>query len=142
MAKPERKILPYLFVAVALVAASYSDHLGWEGKIALAKDILVVLLLGALLESRLEPFRRLADNLPEVLWLLDLKKGRAVYISPAYESIWGRPRASLYRGWKGFLDLVHPHDRPRLEAEVNRCVQDGSTCDEEYRIVRDDGSVR
>jgi PAS domain S-box-containing protein len=41
-------------------------------------------------------FRQVAENIREVFWLTDVSKQTVIYISPAYEEIWGRPCESLY----------------------------------------------
>ena len=43
-----------------------------------------------------ERFRQLADNMTKVFWITDPKNTRMIYVSPAYEQIWGRTCASLY----------------------------------------------
>jgi PAS domain S-box-containing protein len=64
-----------------------------------------------------------------------------MYISPAYEAIWGRTCASLLESPRAWLDAVHPEDRQRVtEAALNE--QTKGDYDEFYRIVRPDGSIR
>ncbi|NKE71839.1 EAL domain-containing protein [Candidatus Manganitrophus noduliformans] len=88
-----------------------------------------------------ERFRQLAENITEVFWMGDPDKNSILYISPGYEKIWGRSCESLYQEPKSFLDAVHPDDRERvMEASMTRQVS--GTYDEEYRIIRPDGSVR
>jgi PAS domain S-box-containing protein len=87
-----------------------------------------------------EVFRQLAETIPEVFWITDPAKRQTVYISPAYEQIWGRSPASLYASPRSFLDAIHPEDRSRVEAALARQAE--GTYREEYRIVRPDGSVR
>ncbi|MDC4203770.1 MAG: EAL domain-containing protein [Candidatus Manganitrophus sp.] len=88
-----------------------------------------------------ERFRQLAENITEVFWMGDPDKNRVLYISPGYEKIWGRSCESLYQEPKSFLDAVHPDDRERvMKAAMTRQVS--GTYDEEYRIIRPDGSVR
>jgi len=41
-------------------------------------------------------FRQLAENIRDVFFLLDAESNRILYISPAYEAIWGRSCESLY----------------------------------------------
>ena len=36
-------------------------------------------------------FRQLAEHSHQVFWLHDSVADRAIYVSPAYETIWGRP---------------------------------------------------
>ena len=43
-----------------------------------------------------ERFRQLADNINDVFWILELEGPKIVYVSPAYESLWGRTCQSLY----------------------------------------------
>ncbi len=88
-----------------------------------------------------ERFRQLAENIKEVFWLTDPSKNEMLYISPAYEEIWGRTRKSLYSSPHDWVDAIHPDDRARVvEAAQTRQVRGDYV--EEYRIVRSDGSVR
>ena len=36
------------------------------------------------------------------------------FVSPAYETIWGRPRQPIYEGRENWLETVHPDDRVRM----------------------------
>src|SRR5258706_2113732 len=64
-----------------------------------------------------------------------------LYISPAYEKIWGRTCQALHASPRDWIDAIHPEDRQRvLEAAVAK--QARGDYDEEYRIVRPDGSTR
>ncbi len=94
----------------------------------------------ALRESE-EMFRQVTEHIQEVFWLSDTSKQAVLYISPGYESVWGRSCESLYRAPLSWLEAVHPDDRERiLQAATTKEV--AGTYDEEYRIVRPDGSVR
>jgi PAS domain S-box-containing protein len=94
----------------------------------------------ALAESE-ERFRQLAANINEVFWMFDVQKTQTLYISPAYEVIWGRTCQSLYQHPLSFLDAVHSKDRDRVLANMERRRQGIATA-EEYRIIRPDGKVR
>ena len=48
-------------------------------------------------------------------WVTDVAKSRILYISPAYEKIWGRSCESLYANPADWYDAVHPEDRPRSD---------------------------
>ncbi len=88
-----------------------------------------------------ERFRQLAENIQEVFWVVDTDRREMLYISPAYEDIWGRTCESLYAAPQTWLDAIHPEDRDQvLHAVVTR--QLNGTYDEEYRIIRSDGSLR
>src|SRR5882762_9377367 len=94
----------------------------------------------ALAESEFR-FRQLTENITEVFWLTDPFKSEMLYISPAYEKIWGRSCRALHASPRDWIDAIHPEDRQRvLEAAVAK--QARGDYDEEYRIVRPDGSIR
>lgn len=86
-------------------------------------------------------FRQMAENIHEVFYLTDLKTGTLIYISPAYEQIWGRTTQSLYENMQSFVDAIHAEDRPRVFASLEKQSK-GVTTDEEYRVIRLDGSIR
>ncbi len=86
-------------------------------------------------------FRQLAETIREVFWLSDPKKARMIYVSPAYEQIWGRTCKSLYEQPRSFLDAILPEDREGVMASFEKQAR-GEAIDVEYRIVRPDGSVR
>ena len=94
---------------------------------------------GALRESE-QRFRQLTDNMREVLWLYTPDYSKALYISAAYETIWGQSRASLYENPHSFLEAVHPDDRQRVEKTISEERESGY--DYQYRLQRADGSVR
>lgn len=86
-------------------------------------------------------FRQLAECIREVFWMTDPAKSQILYISPAYKEIWGRPCESLYEDARNWLEAILPEDRRRvLEAALQKQVT--GAYDEEYRIVRPDGSLR
>jgi PAS domain S-box-containing protein len=94
----------------------------------------------ALSESE-EKFRRLAEAISEVFWISDLNCSKMLYVSPAYERLWGRSCESLYQNPKSWADAVHPEDREHVLAAmwVDRGLKEATA---EYRIVRPDGSER
>src|SRR5258708_17915168 len=73
--------------------------------------------------------------------MTDLSRTHMIYVSPGYEKVWGRSCASWYASMGDWSDALHPEDRDRvLEAALARQVS--GEYDEEFRIVRPDGSVR
>lgn len=88
-----------------------------------------------------EPFQQIAAALPDVLWLIDVLEERILYVSPAYEKVWGRSCQSLYAHTHSWLDAVHPDDNDRALVFFNRDTSD-NTFDVQYRIRRPDGAER
>ncbi len=85
-------------------------------------------------------FRQIAENVREVLWVTDPAKSQMLYVSPAYERVWGRGVEDLLRNPLSFVDAIHPEDRARVVAAFPK--QPRGDYDEVYRIVRPDGGVR
>jgi PAS domain S-box-containing protein len=86
--------------------------------------------------------RSFVENIDQVVWVNDIEAGgRVLYVSPAYERVWGRPCSSLYRNAQGWIEAIHPEDRPRVEASwaMQRTL---GIYQEEYRILRPDGTMR
>ncbi|HWA09300.1 MAG TPA: PAS domain S-box protein [Opitutaceae bacterium] len=94
----------------------------------------------ALRESE-ERFRQAVENIREVFWMTDPAKNAMLYVSPAYEKIWGRTCRSLYDNPRMWLEAIHPEDRARVLAAATERQARGDY-DETYRILRPDGSLR
>lgn len=95
----------------------------------------------ALRESE-ERFREMAETVPEIFWLYEGDFSRVIYVSPAYESITGRSRQSLYDDPWSWEETVHSEDRSRLRHAIAGLVRGEEVEGEEYRIVHPDGSIR
>ncbi len=86
-----------------------------------------------------ERFRQVADNLPGVLWLANLK-WKFLYVSPGYESVYQRPVRDFLENQRSFLEFVHPDDVQSVTATyTNR--PSGVAFEEEFRVLLPDGSV-
>lgn len=86
-------------------------------------------------------FRQLAENINEVFWIQDAHTRQILYISPAYEAIWGKTCESLYERPESLFDSVQPDDTERVASAVRK-QRNGILFNEEFRIIRPDGSVR
>jgi PAS domain S-box-containing protein len=120
--------------------------LGADGNPALvggmAIDITDRLRAEEVLAESEERFRQLAENINEVFWMADPQTTEILYISPAYERVWGRSCQNLSEQPRSVLDAVHPDDRERVQVAALEKHGRGESTDEEYRVVRPDGSVR
>lgn len=96
----------------------------------------------AALREREEQFRQLAGNIREVFFLASPDGRKMLYISPAYEKIWGRTTESLYEQPGSWLETIHLEDRDRILAAHALSIQEKRDLDEEYRIIQPDGSER
>ena len=101
-------------------------------------------------ERRLEEVRRaereqrfqvLAGNISSVFYLTDIAAGRVTYVSPAYETVWGRAPERLFDDAADFMEAVHPDDRADAAGAFARQRQ-GEATEVVYRITAADGSQR
>jgi PAS domain S-box-containing protein len=88
-----------------------------------------------------EQFRQLAENVQGVFWMKNLANDQTLYVSPAYEAIWGRSCKTLYDSSSSWIDAIVEEDRPRVLQEHDT-YRIPHSHDQEYRIRRPDGSVR
>jgi PAS domain S-box-containing protein len=129
-------------VDVELSATVTSDKDGRTAAIVcVARDITIRKQSEQILRNSEERFRQLADNIREVFWITDVDKNKMIYVSPAYEQIWARKVEQLYASPWDWIEAIHPEDRERI---TNAALQKQTLgkYDEEYRIIRPDGSER
>lgn len=85
-------------------------------------------------------FRLIAEQAPDVVWVLDTTTGRFDYLSPAFEKLSERP-ADTVASLADWRQSVHPDDLAIFDAGMVGDFVDGSFR-MEYRIARRDGGVR
>lgn len=95
------------------------------------------------LQASEEKFRQLAEYIDSVFWIYELQENRVSYVSPAYESIWGRRREDLYENPMTWLQAVHPDDRCHVWRSLPQ-LSDATalaslTYDEEFRVTQPQG---
>jgi len=89
----------------------------------------------------MQQLRQLAENITDAFWIRDSEETRMVYVSPAYEKIWGRSCKELYQSPHAWLEAIHPEDRETV-AQAMLTKQATGEYNQEYRIVRPDGAWR
>ncbi|UXI67146.1 EAL domain-containing protein [Tahibacter amnicola] len=86
-------------------------------------------------------FHQMTDHVGEVLFLMTPDNTQILYVSRAYEEIWQRSCQSLYETPLSWMQLIHPDDRAVVD-QGNRHLHLEGRFAYEYRIIRDDGTVR
>jgi PAS domain S-box-containing protein len=129
---------------VLRVELSATVTLGIEGQstglLGVMRDVTERQRAQQALQASEERFRQLAHHIREVFWMTNPERTEIIYVSPAYEEIWGKSCASLYADPESWLESVHPEDRKRVQGTLDFMTL--GEYDEIYRIVRADGSVR
>ncbi|MCU7893090.1 MAG: PAS domain S-box protein [Candidatus Thiodiazotropha sp. (ex Ustalcina ferruginea)] len=89
-------------------------------------------------------FRQLTESIREVFWLVSPDWKQVFYISPAYESVWGRSRQSLYDNPTSRSEVLDESDREIVNSFISESVNDEwETLNfPEYRINRSDDEQR
>lgn len=96
----------------------------------------------ALAESE-NRFRLLADAVDDVFWIIDVSQQKVVYVSPAYERVWGFSAETLYRDPAAWRQHLHPEDRALVDPAFDQIrAGERETFELVYRIRRPDGSWR
>ncbi len=108
---------------------------------ALEQQIAARIQMEFALRDSEERFRQLTEHIREVFWIYGLAEERLIYISPAYEEVWGRSIQALYDRTLDWFEAIHPDDRPRMQTAHANKLESGFF-NEEYRIIRPDGTVR
>lgn len=86
-------------------------------------------------------FRQLAENIHEVFFLMDEDNMQALYISPAYKSVWGCSPESVYLKPMPWAKFIHPDDKERAFDDYAKRDELGRF-EFIYRILRPDGLTR
>ena len=97
-------------------------------------------IINSLLASELR-FRQMAESIRDAFFLLDADATRILYISPAYEDIWGLSCDSLYANPESWTEAIHPDDRASAYDTYREGLAAGNA-DFQFRIMRPDGSIR
>jgi PAS domain S-box-containing protein len=129
------RYLTYAGYVVTVAILIIAGLVGWNRMLRKA-----ILQRTAALEESEHRFRQIAENMHEVFWLATIDLSKTLYISPAYETLWGRSCESLHQDPRSFIAAIHPEDRPRVFDAIERDRERGF--DVEYRVVRPDGSTR
>lgn len=87
-------------------------------------------------------FRQIAENIADVFLVFSADLKEVLYVSPAYEKIWGRSCQSLIDHPRSWMEAVHPDDVEAVEASQNDIVNGIEDRGTEFQIVRPNGSIR
>jgi two-component system, cell cycle sensor histidine kinase and response regulator CckA len=93
----------------------------------------------AALRASEERFRQMTAAIDQVFWLVNHDGSEMIYVSPAYEKIWGRSSEDLYRDPKNLFEWIHEDDRARVMASLPSSAR--GAYNEVYRIRRPDGKI-
>ena len=88
-----------------------------------------------------ERFQQFVENIREVFWIASADGQEIVFISPGYETLWGRTCESLYAEPLNWLEAIHEEDRQQVTEEYSQIAESGKF-DSTYRVIRPDSTMR
>ena len=112
------------------------------GVVATFRDVTAVRATERALRDSEALFRELAENIREVFFVRDTSQNRIIYISPAFEALWGMTREQLYTDRDAFMKPVHADDRARVLAALRSQDAGGPLFNAEYRLLLPSGETR
>jgi diguanylate cyclase (GGDEF)-like protein/PAS domain S-box-containing protein len=96
----------------------------------------------ARLGEREQLFSTLLGGVNAVLWAFDWQAQRMIYVSPAYERIFGRSPALLLADYGEWRNAIYPDDVEFAQKSMLAVLDEGAVETREYRIIRGDGQLR
>ena len=128
----------WLDIQISAKAASYG---GRPAILVLAVDISAQVAAQQALQRQEQQFRALHASLSEVLWLASPDGRTLLYVSPAFEQVYGMPVDAFRRDPSLWLAHVHADDRADAQRSGERLFATGSA-EMQYRICCSDGGLR
>ncbi|CAN5793667.1 hypothetical protein BH11GEM2_BH11GEM2_39000 [soil metagenome] len=95
----------------------------------------------ALREST-DNFNLLANNITDVFWIRSADMREVLYLSPAFERIWGVSADTFYANPQRWADVIVAEDRERVRTAFDGLTRETPSVDVEHRITRPDGEIR
>ena len=116
------------------------------GYVGAAKDM-TSSILTTIKDNVVDYFRFFAERCNSIFWVRSLDGDKQLYVSPAYEQIWGKSCESLYEEPTSWLDTIHPEDRDHCLANISiravrSRVEGPQRFENRFRIIRPDGEIR
>ncbi|MBK5353169.1 sensor domain-containing diguanylate cyclase [Pseudomonas sp. TH41] len=96
----------------------------------------------ARLTEREQLFSSLLVSVNAVLWAFNWETRQVLYVSPAYERIFGRSAGLLLSDYNQWRDSIYPDDLEYAERSLAEVLDKGAVEDREYRIIAADGQIR
>ena len=94
------------------------------------------------LREREQLFSSLLGSVNAVLWAFDWDEQRIIYVSPAYERVFGRSAALLMASYDEWRNSIYPDDLDYAAESLAQVLETGAVEQREYRIIRSDGQLR
>jgi len=88
-----------------------------------------------------EKFRLLTDNISGAFWIMNGEGSQMLFLSPAFEYVWGLRRDEVYRDMGRLMDVIHGEDRGIVREAFSRQMR-GERTVLDFRITCEDGEEK
>jgi PAS domain S-box-containing protein len=89
-----------------------------------------------------EGFSQLAANSADIFWMRSVRTGEFVFVSPSVTRVWEAGPEAFHANPRTWMEAIHPDERERVRRAFETWIAGTAPrFDEEYRVVRRDGSV-
>ncbi len=92
-------------------------------------------------ESR-DQFSLLTETLDDIIYVVDLKKQKIIYISPAVEKITGWEKESFYENSDLWMGIMLPEDRSKVISIISEMKDGDKKKKIQYRIQTKNGKIK
>ena len=141
-----------IYALTVLAPGTFPPFLEELQGISIFLSLPILAVMSGMLRRRLDrvrvkegEYQTIVDNVDAVFFLADAQANRYFYVSSAYEKVWGRPVAGLYKDPADWLKAVDPEDLTWLKKDLGESFAGVFTEIPEqrpFRIRRPDGTVR
>lgn len=87
-------------------------------------------------------FKSMLSSVKDTVWAATLDSFKMLYMSPAADSVYGRPADSFLENSSLWFDIIHPEDRDSVMKNAREAVKNKKNTEQIYRIFRPDGEIR
>lgn len=94
------------------------------------------------LKDREALFWQMTESVDDIFWAITVDMSRFLYVSPAFESIWGLSCEAVYSDPQLFSNTIHSEDKVRWFDALREANRYSSPMEVVYRIIRMDGTQR
>lgn len=111
-------------------------HIGTEENITHIKETELAAL------KNKERFEQMANTISSAFRIYSIDDQKILFASKASESLFQIPLDAFYQNSHLWIERIHKDDQERIQKSFAKMVKEGGQYSIEYRIVKDDGSVR
>ena len=127
-------------IVVELSMSAISLNQEWHA-IGIVRDITARKRAQQAIKDSEERFRQLTENIRQVFWMMNAAGTEIIFVSPAYEEIWGRDCKRLYENPMDWIESIVPADRERAHEFFMKQLA-GEDVVSEYRIINSRGQEK